>query len=113
MAPGPDDRGEGTPGRRRLRAVVGQGRGHTRATAGDVLERMLTIRLHLDDCDAGNGPLRVMPGSHELGGIDPTAIPAVRQRTPEVACTIVPAARCSCGHCCFTRHPPQRPGIAA
>ena len=29
-----------------------------------VLRRMLTVRLHLDDCPAANGPLRVLPGSH-------------------------------------------------
>lgn len=29
-----------------------------------ILERMLTVRLHLDDCGPDNGPLRVLPGSH-------------------------------------------------
>lgn len=29
-----------------------------------VLRRMLAIRVHLDDCPARNGALRVMPGSH-------------------------------------------------
>jgi ectoine hydroxylase-related dioxygenase (phytanoyl-CoA dioxygenase family) len=33
----------------------------------DVLARMVTVRLHLDDCPADNGPLRVVPGSHRLG----------------------------------------------
>lgn len=32
-----------------------------------VLEEMLAVRLHLDDCDAGNGPLRVSPGTHRSG----------------------------------------------
>jgi Phytanoyl-CoA dioxygenase (PhyH) len=32
-----------------------------------VLERMLTLRLHLDDCGADNGPVRVLPGSHRAG----------------------------------------------
>jgi len=54
----------------------------------DVLGRMLTIRLHLDDCDADNGPLRVIPGSHALGAIDPAEIPDVRRRTSEVSCTV-------------------------
>jgi hypothetical protein len=40
---------------------------HVRPPAG-VLERMLTVRVHLDDCGAGQGPLRVRPGSHR-GGI--------------------------------------------
>lgn len=32
-----------------------------------VLEEMLAVRLHLDGCDAGNGPLRVSPGTHREG----------------------------------------------
>lgn len=34
----------------------------------EVLGRMLTLRLHLDDCPPDNGALRVLPGSH-LGGL--------------------------------------------
>lgn len=32
-----------------------------------ILEQMLALRLHLDDCDETNGALEVMPGSHRLG----------------------------------------------
>jgi ectoine hydroxylase-related dioxygenase (phytanoyl-CoA dioxygenase family) len=53
-----------------------------------VLARMLTIRLHLDACDADNGPLRVIAESHALGAIDPGAIPDVRSRLLEVTCTV-------------------------
>jgi ectoine hydroxylase-related dioxygenase (phytanoyl-CoA dioxygenase family) len=28
---------------------------------------MLAVRIHLDDCSADNGPLRVIPGSHKHG----------------------------------------------
>ena len=35
-----------------------------------VLENTVTIRVHLDDCDATNGALKVVPGSH-LGGVVP------------------------------------------
>jgi len=35
-----------------------------------VLEQLLAIRLHLDDCDEQNGALRVVPGSHRLGRLD-------------------------------------------
>lgn len=31
------------------------------------LEQVLALRLHLDDCTEANGPLRVLPGTHELG----------------------------------------------
>jgi ectoine hydroxylase-related dioxygenase (phytanoyl-CoA dioxygenase family) len=30
----------------------------------EILERMLAVRIHLDDCPEANGPLRVIPGSH-------------------------------------------------
>jgi ectoine hydroxylase-related dioxygenase (phytanoyl-CoA dioxygenase family) len=32
-----------------------------------VLEELVAIRVHLDDCDERNGALRVVPGSHRLG----------------------------------------------
>lgn len=31
-----------------------------------VLDRMLTVRIHLDDMTPANGPLRVIPGSHRF-----------------------------------------------
>jgi len=33
----------------------------------DVLARMVTMRLHLDDCPDDNGPLRIIPCSHADG----------------------------------------------
>ncbi|MGY8770832.1 MAG: phytanoyl-CoA dioxygenase family protein [Pirellulales bacterium] len=33
----------------------------------EVLQAMLTLRIHLDDADAGNGALKVIPGSHLYG----------------------------------------------
>jgi ectoine hydroxylase-related dioxygenase (phytanoyl-CoA dioxygenase family) len=35
-----------------------------------VLEKMVTVRVHLDDCPASNGALRVMPGTHTLGRLN-------------------------------------------
>ncbi|MGK7901676.1 MAG: phytanoyl-CoA dioxygenase family protein [Hormoscilla sp.] len=32
-----------------------------------ILEKMLTLRIHLDDADAENGALRLIPGSHNRG----------------------------------------------
>ncbi len=40
----------------------------------DILERMLTVRLHLDDCGVANGPLRVLAGSHRVGLLGRDAI---------------------------------------
>lgn len=33
----------------------------------EILSRMITARLHLDDCPADNGPLRVIAGTHGQG----------------------------------------------
>lgn len=35
----------------------------------DVLEAMLTVRIHLDDVTDENGPLQVLPGSHATGKV--------------------------------------------
>lgn len=35
-----------------------------------ILAQMITVRLHLDDCPASNGALRVIPGSHLAGKLD-------------------------------------------
>jgi len=32
-----------------------------------VLEKMLSVRIHLDPCSEANGALKVVPGSHQLG----------------------------------------------
>ncbi|WP_165066718.1 phytanoyl-CoA dioxygenase family protein [Paludisphaera rhizosphaerae] len=42
---------------------------HVRPPA-EVLERMVTIRLHLDEAGPENGPLLVVPGSHQQGRLD-------------------------------------------
>ena len=53
-----------------------------------VLERMLTVRLHLDDCGPGNGPLLVLPNSHAAGVLSPDAVRGWRARVPAVACHV-------------------------
>ncbi|HET9503732.1 MAG TPA: phytanoyl-CoA dioxygenase family protein [Hymenobacter sp.] len=52
----------------------------------EVLENTVTIRLHLDDCDATNGALKVVPGSH-LGGVAPAETIAARTASATV-CTV-------------------------
>jgi ectoine hydroxylase-related dioxygenase (phytanoyl-CoA dioxygenase family) len=51
-----------------------------------VLERMITLRIHLDDNDAENGPLKVLPGSHRLGRIAGDRIAGLRGEMPEQMC---------------------------
>lgn len=36
----------------------------------EVLDQMITIRIHLDPASVGNGCLKVIPGSHRIGLID-------------------------------------------
>jgi ectoine hydroxylase-related dioxygenase (phytanoyl-CoA dioxygenase family) len=40
-----------------------------------VLNQLLAVRLHLDDCDATNGPLRISPGTHRTGILPTASIP--------------------------------------
>lgn len=43
----------------------------------DILERMVTMRVHLDPVDASNAPLRIVPGSHRLGRLPEAEIESV------------------------------------
>src|SRR6185437_9133811 len=52
-----------------------------------VLENMLTIRLHLDDCGIDNGPLRVIPGSHAHGVLDAQQVERLREQ-PAHTCIV-------------------------
>lgn len=52
----------------------------------ELLGRMLTLRLHLDDCDASNGALRVIPGSHRHGRLPQERIQEMRTPENEVLC---------------------------
>ena len=53
----------------------------------DLLERMVTIRIHLDDVSAENGPLLIAPGSHRFGLVREEAIDAVVARCGVHVCT--------------------------
>jgi ectoine hydroxylase-related dioxygenase (phytanoyl-CoA dioxygenase family) len=53
-----------------------------------ILERMVALRLHLDDCRQENGPLRVLPGSHRYGRLDSSAIDRWKASVPEVQCVV-------------------------
>lgn len=54
----------------------------------ELLARMITLRLHLDHCDAANGALRVLPGSHQEGRLSAEQIRVWRNRVPEVTCEV-------------------------
>lgn len=51
-----------------------------------VLEQMVTLRIHLDPADGRNGALRVIPGSHVLGRLCADRIHHLRTTVPEHLC---------------------------
>lgn len=51
-----------------------------------LLERMLTVRIHLDDAGEGNGALRVVVGSSRLGRLNAEEIAAARRAGGETTC---------------------------
>ena len=51
-----------------------------------VLEELLAVRLHLDDCDETNGPLRVAPSSHHNGILKSTEIHRAVEHHGETPC---------------------------
>ena len=64
---------------------------HVHAPA-ELLERMMTLRLHLDDCGPESGPLRVLPGSHTRGKLDPGAVATWAAKAGSIAADcLVPA----------------------
>jgi ectoine hydroxylase-related dioxygenase (phytanoyl-CoA dioxygenase family) len=52
-----------------------------------VMANMLAIRLHLDESNENNGPLRVIPGSHKAGCLSAEEIVAWKER-PTVVCVV-------------------------
>jgi hypothetical protein len=53
-----------------------------------VLAGLVAVRVHLDDCGAANGPLRVVPGSHRYGRLTAADARGHRQSDGEVTCTL-------------------------
>lgn len=52
-----------------------------------VMARMLAVRLHLDESHTDNGPLRVIPGSHQAGCLSAKEVATWSER-PSVICTV-------------------------
>ncbi len=52
-----------------------------------IVENMLALRIHLDDCSVANGALKVIPGSHRQGRLSPQQIAQYRQH-PAVICEV-------------------------
>lgn len=53
----------------------------------EILENLLTLRIHLDDCDADNGALKVIPKSHLYGKLNSEQIICLKQAAKVYICT--------------------------
>ena len=53
-----------------------------------ILENMLSIRIHLDDCDESNGALRVLAGTHKLGRLTAEQISVHQRSVASVSCVV-------------------------
>jgi ectoine hydroxylase-related dioxygenase (phytanoyl-CoA dioxygenase family) len=54
----------------------------------EILESMVTVRLHLDDCDASNGALKILPGSHRNGKLGAAEISKWSDDYKSVVCEL-------------------------
>jgi ectoine hydroxylase-related dioxygenase (phytanoyl-CoA dioxygenase family) len=52
------------------------------------LSQILALRISLDDSNAENGPLRVLPGTHTLGVLTDDAVRELSLRMPHVDCIV-------------------------
>lgn len=53
-----------------------------------ILEELITCRIHLDDTDGNNGALRVIPGSHQHGILRLNEASTTVDWSSEVCCTV-------------------------
>jgi hypothetical protein len=51
-----------------------------------MLERMITVRVHLDDCGDDNAPLLIAPGSHKRGLVPASETASIAQSHSVQAC---------------------------
>ena len=52
----------------------------------DALEKIVALRIHLDDSTLENGPLRVLPGTHAQGVLTDDEIHAIAERKTSMDC---------------------------
>lgn len=54
----------------------------------EILERMLTLRFHLDDADETNGALKVLPKTHKFGRLSATQIQNLKSKQTASLCKV-------------------------
>ncbi len=63
--------------------------GHFVQPPVEVLKNLVAARVHVDDCFAENGPLRVVPGSHRRGKLSAADAAELRSSLGEKECLAV------------------------
>lgn len=61
---------------------------HYAHAPADALEKILALRLHLDDSHANNGPLRVLPSTHTLGVLSDKQLHDLSEKISAVDCLV-------------------------
>ncbi len=54
----------------------------------EVLENLVAVRIHIDNCSSDNGALRVVPGSHDRGRISLADIATLKTVNGEQLCEV-------------------------
>ena len=55
-----------------------------------VLEQLVALRLHIDDCQAHDGALKVVPGSHLVGRVSEADKARLKETLGEIVCPVAP-----------------------
>jgi ectoine hydroxylase-related dioxygenase (phytanoyl-CoA dioxygenase family) len=50
------------------------------------LEQVIALRLHLDESNSDNGPLKIVPGTHNQGVLTDEQIHGLSEKIPAVEC---------------------------
>ena len=70
---------------------VKEGITYAHAPAG-ALSRVLALRIHFDDSTYDNGPLRVLPGTHQLGVLRDDQVHELTTRVAPIDCVVAKGA---------------------
>jgi ectoine hydroxylase-related dioxygenase (phytanoyl-CoA dioxygenase family) len=54
----------------------------------NALEKVLALRIHLDDSTETNGPLRVIPGTHNRGVLTDAELQELESEIPPITCIV-------------------------
>jgi len=58
----------------------------------EVLQNIVAVRLHVDECSSNDGPLKVVPGSHVYGRTNQETTLSLRTANGEVICPVARGA---------------------